>query len=90
VIPNLLEAVGAPESMATWAGIRRALHKFDRSLSMIVRHDQCIEQCLVDFTAKGNFHLQCEHIWQIWAGSLARGEPPFGKGFLITPRTALR
>jgi hypothetical protein len=77
VIPNLLEAVGAPESMATWAGIRRALHKFDRSLSMIVRHDQCIEQCLVDFTAKGNFHLQCEHIWQIWAGSLARGGAAF-------------
>ena len=41
-------------------------------------------------TPRGNFHLQSERIWQIWAGSLARGEPPFGKGFLITPRTALR
>jgi hypothetical protein len=49
-----------------------------------------MRECLVDFDATGNFHLQCEHIWQIWAGSLARSEPLFGKGFLVTPRPALR
>ena len=68
---------------------RRALHNFDRSLSMIARHDQCMKAMLGRFSFHGKFSLAKRTHLANMGGQLGKERAAFWQGVFNNPRDAL-
>jgi hypothetical protein len=70
---------------------RRALHNFDRSLSMIVRHDKCMKPMLCRFCFHGKFSLANRTHLANMGGQLGNERAAYWQGVFDNPavRSAL-
>jgi len=70
---------------------RRALHHFDRSLSMIVRHDKCMKPMLCRFCFHGKFSLANRTHLANMGGQLGNERAAYWQGVFDNPavRSAL-
>jgi DNA-binding CsgD family transcriptional regulator len=79
----------APRAMNFQPHFRRALHNFDRSLSMIARHDQCMKPMLGRFGFNGKFSLAKRTHLANMGGQLGKERAAFWQGVFNNPRDAL-
>jgi hypothetical protein len=70
---------------------RRALHNFDRSLSMITRHDKCMKPMLCRFCFHGKFSLAKRTHLANMGGQLGNERAAYWQGVFDNPavRSAL-